>query len=87
MSFESPATALRTSAASPADNSRTITITTNPTRENNEERVEDAVSGAPVVGVLRLRGARSRSAPRVAWDDDVVDNEHLGKKKSKSEHL
>ena len=36
-----------------------------------------------VVGVLRLRGARRRG-PRVAWTEDVVDNEGLGRKKSKS---
>lgn len=34
--------------------------------------------------VLRLRGAAPRNAPRVQWEDDVVDNEHMGKKKSKS---
>ena len=37
-----------------------------------------------VVGVLRLRGAR-RTSQRVAWTEDVVDNEGMGKKKSKSE--
>lgn len=83
MSFDSPSTALRPSVASPADGSRTITITTDPTRENNQDHVEDPGSDAPVVGVLRLRGTR-RTGPRVAWDDDVVDNEHMGKKKSKS---
>lgn len=83
MSFDSPSTALRPSVASPADGSRTITITTDPTRENNQDHVEDPGPGAPVVGVLRLRGTR-RTGPRVAWDDDVVDNEHMGKKKSKS---
>ena len=35
------------------------------------------------VGVLHLRGGRRRG-PRVAWTEDVVDNEGMGKKKSKS---
>ena len=37
-------------------------------------------------GVLRLRGHHqpSRRRPGVRWTDDTVDNEHMGKKKSKS---
>lgn len=50
---------------------------------------EGAVAGpssnaAPLQGVLRLRGGHS-SARRVVWTDDTVDNEGLGRKKSKSE--
>jgi len=37
----------------------------------------------PPAGTLRLRGA-PRDGPRVAWDEHVVDNEGLGRKKSKS---
>ncbi|KAI5809417.1 protein phosphatase inhibitor [Pyronema omphalodes] len=33
-------------------------------------------------GTLRLRGAPIQTR-RVTWGEDVVDNEHLGKKKSK----
>ncbi|KAJ2907157.1 Type 1 phosphatases regulator ypi-1 like protein [Zalerion maritima] len=33
--------------------------------------------------ILRLRGANLTSGPRVQWADDVVDNEGLGRKKSK----
>ena len=43
---------------------------------------ELAVGLAPA-GTLRLRGAQ-RDGPHVAWNEDVVDNEGLGRKKSKS---
>ena len=39
--------------------------------------------GLPPVGSLRLRGA-PHDGPHVAWDEHVVDNEGLGRKKSKS---
>jgi hypothetical protein len=38
-----------------------------------------------VHGVLSLTGEPSTER-RVQWDDDVIDNEHLNKKKSKSKH-
>jgi len=56
--------------------SRTITL--DPT-EADEEDVD------PVHGVLDLTG-ESSAGRRVMWDDDVVDNEHMGKKKSKSKY-
>ncbi|KAJ1833807.1 Type 1 phosphatases regulator ypi1 [Coemansia sp. RSA 2711] len=39
----------------------------------------------PPAGILHLRAAASRPqpAPRVQWADDTVDNEHLGRKRSK----
>ncbi|KAF8929004.1 Type 1 phosphatases regulator ypi1 [Dissophora ornata] len=43
---------------------------------------EDDVEGNHEVGVLELTGETS-AGRRVQWDDDVVDNEHMGKKKSK----
>ena len=46
--------------------------------------VEPAVPASAPQGVLRLRGAPARNAPRVTWTEDVVDNEGCGKKKSKS---
>lgn len=36
------------------------------------------------VGVLRLRGAPSRR-PKVQFTEETIDNEGMGKKKSKSE--
>jgi len=46
---------------------------------------ELAVGLAPA-GTLRLRGAQ-RDGPHVAWNEDVVDNEGLGRKKSKSTYF
>lgn len=43
---------------------------------------DTAAEPAPT-GTLRLHGG-PRSRPRVVWDEDVVDNEGLGRKKSKS---
>ncbi|GFZ43823.1 hypothetical protein JCM24511_01543 [Saitozyma sp. JCM 24511] len=73
----------------PADTgSRTLTISrsatpdlaragTAPTTASESEAVE-----SPPVGVLRLRGGPTRR--RVVWRDDTVDNEGMGKKKSKN---
>ena len=83
------------STAPAADGSRTIVLHDSQPREEGEG--EQNHSSAPedesdrervgnnVVGVLHLRGTR-RSGPRVAWTEDVVDNEGMGKKKSKSEY-
>ena len=38
---------------------------------------------APPVGVLRLRGGPNQRQ-KVVWSDETVDNEGMGKKKSKS---
>jgi protein phosphatase 1 regulatory subunit 11 len=38
------------------------------------------------IGVLKLRGGPIRRQ-RVVWDEKVVDNEHLGRKSSKSMSL
>ena len=78
--------ASRPSASAPSDGSRTITI-------RDSQPVED--DGLPSgddgeIGTLHLRGGprtRHRSRPSVVWRDDVVDNEHAGKKSSKSEWL
>lgn len=43
----------------------------------------DTAAGPAPAGTLRLRGG-PRSRPRVVWGEDVVDNEGLGRKKSKS---
>ncbi|KAF9449437.1 hypothetical protein P691DRAFT_667502 [Macrolepiota fuliginosa MF-IS2] len=74
-------TALR-STSSPANGSRTMTITADPTKEGGEDSGQEQDPDKRPHGVLKLRGARN-TGPRVAWDDDVVDNEHMGKKKSK----
>ncbi|GLB40738.1 putative protein phosphatase inhibitor [Lyophyllum shimeji] len=58
--------------------SRTITIT------DTVARAEDPTTGPEgrTVGTLRLR-AGTRHQQRVAWDEDVVDNEGCGRKSSK----
>ncbi|KXN87283.1 Type 1 phosphatases regulator YPI1 [Leucoagaricus sp. SymC.cos] len=78
----SRSTALQASSSSPTDGSRTMTVTIDPTKEGNNDDTSTQGPNDGTVGVLRLRGTRNRG-PRVAWDDDVVDNEHMGKKKSK----
>lgn len=65
----------RTNPESARDGSRTITETPS----------EAAASRSPsptVAGTLRLRGGPT-SSRRVQWTEDVVDNEHLGRKSSK----
>jgi len=65
----------------PESGSRTLTETATPARRANEE----ANNGEPSepVGVLKLRGGPSRRQ-RVVWSEGTVDNEGMGKKKSKS---
>jgi len=46
-----------------------------------EDDMRARSSQSRVVGTLHLRGASS--GPRVKWDEEVVDNEGMGKKKSK----
>lgn len=75
----------RLSTASPADGSRTLTITNDPTREEGEDGQGNNQESVQSVGALKLRGGpKEKRTQRVAWNDDVVDNEFFGKKKSKS---
>jgi protein phosphatase 1 regulatory subunit 11 len=63
------------------DGSRTVTL--DPTVEESETESED-----DSFGILRLRGDPSARSPRqIQWADNVVDNENLGRKKSKSTYL
>ena len=73
----------RPSTSAPGDGSRTVTITNDPTQEENGDEQEDDPEGGQIIGTLNLRVTR-QSRPRVAWDEDVIDNEGFGKKKSKS---
>lgn len=60
------------------DGSRTVTL--DPTQTESESESED-----DHIGILRLRGDPSARSPRqIQWAENVVDNEHLGRKKSKS---
>jgi protein phosphatase 1 regulatory subunit 11 len=74
------------STSAPGDGSRTLTITNNPTREEDGDEQGDDPEGGQVIGTLHLRTTR-QTGPRVAWDEDVIDNEGFGKKKSKSKFL
>ncbi|KAI0696941.1 phosphatase inhibitor-domain-containing protein [Cytidiella melzeri] len=69
-------------SSAPSDGSRTLTILDSQPRDEATGSSEEDAS----VGTLRLRGAprtRDRNRPRVVWREDVVDNEHAGKKSSK----
>lgn len=66
--------------------SQIVTATPTPERDANEasgsgEAAADGVE--PPVLRLRLMGG-DLNRPRVAWDEKVIDNEFLGRKKSKS---
>lgn len=69
-----------------SDGSRTQTIHDVPTTGEGGALAGPSTGGAQSEpqGVLRLRGGHS-SARRVVWTEDTVDNEGLGRKKSKSE--
>lgn len=74
----------------PTDASRTITLRdAQPRPEDDVGAGPSAAAGEPgaTVGVLKLRGAQRRTRQRVAWGNDVVDNEGCGKKKSKSAYV
>ena len=69
--------------SSPSHGSRTVTI--DPAQEDYADENND--SGEDDVGILRLRGDMSARRPRaIQWDESVVDNEHMNKKKSKSKY-
>lgn len=56
-------------------------MTVSPTPETNEAGPSTQPQHA--IGTLRLRGGPTRRA-KVKWTDETVDNEGMGKKKSKS---
>ena len=65
----------------PESSSRTLTQTATPARGTGPNS-NDAGPSEPV-GVLKLRGGPSRRQ-KVVWSEETVDNEGMGKKKSKS---
>lgn len=69
-----------------ADGSRTLTINNTTAGEGGEEDQGAGPSSQPD-GVLRLRAGNAVRSDqrRVVWAEDTVDNEGMGKKKSKSE--
>ncbi|KAL0093803.1 phosphatase inhibitor-domain-containing protein [Phycomyces blakesleeanus] len=74
-------TRMRDNLAGPSHGSRTLTV--EETYESDQDNVASNGSEEEV-GVLRLRGDMTVRRPRaIQWDENVVDNEHLGRKKSK----
>lgn len=65
-----------------AHGSRTTTVEHTPEVEAGPSRGPS--ESTPVLGVLKLRGAPLKKQ-RVVWSEETVDNEGMGKKKSKSE--
>ncbi|RUP50635.1 phosphatase inhibitor-domain-containing protein [Jimgerdemannia flammicorona] len=64
--------------------SRTLILDPTETPEQGEGSAEDGSQSTSSVGILRLRGDLSaRASRKIKWDDKVVDNEGMGKKKSK----
>lgn len=62
--------------------SRTLTV--NGSNASGAESASDSREGTPSsIGVLRLRGGPVRRN-HVAWSSETIDNEGMGKKKSKS---
>lgn len=69
-----------------AANHGSRTLTLNGTSADSDATLSTSAPGPSTssAGVLRLRG-RALNHAKVQWEDDVVDNEFLGRKKSKSE--
>jgi len=80
------ATRPRPNTSAPTDGSRTLTLDPTQTNEQaagSEDSGDEGTRGGFQVGVLRLRGGPTRNRPRVQWGEEVIDNEGLGRKKSK----
>lgn len=54
------------------------------TADEAQPNASNSDEAGPSNPILRLRGGPSRTGPRVQWDEEVIDNEGMGKKKSKS---
>lgn len=68
----------------PAIQSQTQTITEPPAASTSSAEPSTSIN-VNVVGTLKLRGRSSKKA-KVQWDEEVIDNEFMGKKKSKSKY-
>ncbi|EIM91611.1 uncharacterized protein STEHIDRAFT_118634 [Stereum hirsutum FP-91666 SS1] len=81
-----PATRGGPSTSAPGDGSRTMLVTDSQPRPEGAGTGDDAgdhgSGDGTTAGRLRLRGAAG-TRPRVAWVEDTVDNEGMGKKKTK----
>lgn len=74
-------TRLREETPTAAHSSRTLIVEDIETQSGEESSNDEE----GVVGVLRLRGDMNSRRPRaIHWDESVIDNEHMNKKKTKS---
>lgn len=81
-------TRMREETPTTANGSRTLTV--EETALQGQSGDEDVVSSdeGEHVGVLRLRGDMNARRRRVIqWDENVIDNEHMNKKKTKSKSI
>ncbi|KAI0052330.1 hypothetical protein FA95DRAFT_1601991 [Auriscalpium vulgare] len=59
-----------------------MTVTDSQTHSDDAESSTEPIASSSTVGTLRLRGG-PRNRPRVTWVGETVDNEGMGKKKTK----
>ncbi|KAI9354012.1 phosphatase inhibitor-domain-containing protein [Pilaira anomala] len=72
-------TRMREETPTTAHGSRTLTV-----EEIEAQSAGESSNDGEEVGVLRLRGDMSSRRPRaIQWDESVIDNEHMNKKKTK----
>ncbi|KFH64882.1 hypothetical protein MVEG_09610 [Podila verticillata NRRL 6337] len=86
-SFDSPGNPLAESSFAAGNHLRVAGSARQPATHGSRTMILDPTetyeepAADPVVGVLELTG--EATGRRVQWDEEVVDNEHMGKKKSK----
>ena len=74
-------TRMREETPTTSHGSRTLTVQDIETQSGAESSNDEGEH----VGVLRLRGDMNSRRPRaIQWDESVIDNEHMNKKKTKS---
>jgi hypothetical protein len=64
--------------------SRTLTITENFSEFDNENPNHSDNPSSPVGRIQLTGGSDNSESRRIRWDENVIDNEGMGKKKSKS---
>jgi protein phosphatase 1 regulatory subunit 11 len=76
-------TRMREETPTTAHGSRTLIVEETAVQSGSEEGITS--DEGELVGVLRLRGdMNSRRRRVIQWDENVIDNEHMNKKKTKS---
>lgn len=85
-----PATSTRMREETPttAHGSRTLIVEETALQGQSEDEEVLSSDDGEHVGVLRLRGDMNARRRRVIqWDENVIDNEHMNKKKTKSKSI